>query len=120
MKILYVSPLNENTDGAHYFNSARKLLHGFMRNGHAVLTFSDRDIARTSNIFRNRKLGIKPANLRFLNTIRNFRPDFICLGHADMIHNETIEEARSILGGAPVAYYNIDPLCLPAPPLRPI
>ena len=46
MRILHVTNFNERHDGRLFFNTGRRLNNGFIRLGHSVLEFSDRDIVK--------------------------------------------------------------------------
>ena len=44
LRILHVTNFNERLDGRLFFNTGRRINNGFIRQGHSVLGFSDRDI----------------------------------------------------------------------------
>ena len=92
---------------------AVKLSNGLIRNGHLVLNFSDRDVARARSLFGNRKLGRRPANAALLAFCRHHRPDVLLLGHADVIEAATIAAVREAIPGLRVAQWNVDPLFEP-------
>ena len=46
IKILHVTNFNERHNGRLFFNTGRRLNNGFIRLGHSVLEFSDRDIVK--------------------------------------------------------------------------
>ena len=46
MRILHVTNFNERLDGRLFFNTGRRINNGFIRLGHSVLGFSDRDIQK--------------------------------------------------------------------------
>ncbi len=110
MKILYVGHFDKHKNGSQFYEPNQKLSNGFVRNGHAVYHYSDRDIARASTLFRSRKFGVIPANKRLVELAQNFRPDFILLGHADIIWNSTLRKIRSRVKDVRIAYRNEDPL----------
>ena len=43
-KIMHITNFNERFDGRLHYNTGRRLNNGFIRNGHNVLSISDRDI----------------------------------------------------------------------------
>ncbi len=92
---------------------AVKLSNGLIRNGHLVLNFSDRDIARAVAPFGARKLGRAPANAALIAFCRHHRPEVLLLGHADVIAAETVAGIRAALPGLKVAQWNVDPLFEP-------
>ena len=46
LRILHVTNFNERLDGRLFFNTGRRINNGFIRLGHSVLGFSDRDIVK--------------------------------------------------------------------------
>lgn len=92
---------------------AVKLSNGLIRNGHLVLNFSDRDIARALSLLGNRKLGRRPANAALLAFCRHHRPNVLLLGHADVIAAETVAAVREMIPGIRIAQWNVDPLFEP-------
>ena len=46
LRILHITNFNERLDGRLFFNTGRRLNNGFIRQGHSVLGFSDRDIQK--------------------------------------------------------------------------
>ena len=106
MKILHISNFVQKHDGRLYWNHCFKINNGFVRNGHNVLSFSDRDISRhdlTNKINNNKTL-----NKRLINTFRNFSPDLVVLGHADKVHNSTLAEFKSINKNIKIIEWNVD------------
>ena len=110
MKILHVSNFSQKHNGRLFYNIAPKLTNGFTRNGHNVLNFSDRDIARSSTIYGGGVLGKKKCNERFIETCKNYHPDIICLGHADIISPLSLEEVKNFLKDTKVIQWNVDHL----------
>lgn len=110
MRILHVANFNLRNCGQDYFLTARKLSAAFIRNGHIVYDFSDRDMARAATPMGAKALGIAAVNRQFLDIVDNLRPDLICLGHADTIRTETVAEARQLHPPARVLQWNHDPL----------
>lgn len=110
MRILHVANFNLRNLGQDYFLTARKLSAAFVRNGHTVYDFSDRDMARAATPMGAKALGVATVNRQFLDIVDNLRPDLICLGHADTIRTETVAEARQLHPPARVLQWNHDPL----------
>jgi hypothetical protein len=113
MQILYVGNGNYKHRGARYYDAGRKLCNGFTRNGHNVYFLSDRDTARSATIFGSRKIGIRHCNKVFLDTCINFSPDLIVIGHADIISNASLEQARVLLPNVKIAQFNVDAIFNP-------
>jgi hypothetical protein len=110
MKIIHVANFGHKNNIAYYYHTARKLSLGFSRLGHAVFDFSDRDVARASNILGHRKFGVGAANRKLIETCRNIRPDLVVFGHADVIQPDTVVEIRSAIPNLRIAQWNYDPL----------
>lgn len=110
MKILHVSHQQLKYLGARNYSFPVRINNGFIRNNHEVFWFSDRDMARCSNIFLTRKMGVGASNRKLLEVCRNFEPDVIALSSADVIQPETLAEARKILPNVAIFQYYIDAL----------
>ena len=106
MKILHISNFVQKHDGRLYWNHCFKINNGFIRNGHNVLSFSDRDIARQDLV--NKLNSNKTLNKRLINTFKNFQPDVVVLGHADKINNPTLAEFKSINKNVKIIEWNVD------------
>ncbi|MBA4210940.1 MAG: hypothetical protein C0454_15555 [Parvibaculum sp.] len=118
MRVVLVGNYNERREGANFYATVRKLTNGLVRNGHQVMPFSDRDVAREMGklgIFRG---GDAYANERLVALCRNFRPDLLILFHADKIENDTLRELRAMRPAMRVAVVNLDPVFLPENPPR--
>lgn len=110
MKIIHVSNFDLNKDVSLFYHTARKLSLGFARLGHAVVDFSDRDVARQAGFLGWREMGISKANRRLVSLCKNFHPDMLVFGHADIISADTIAEIRALFPEVRVAQWNFDPL----------
>ena len=93
LRILHVTNFNERYDGRLYFNTGRRINNGFVRLGHSILEFSDRDIQRYYKNYKDFN-GSKALNNKLKKTCYNFKPDLIILGHADSIKSETLGELK--------------------------
>lgn len=88
-----------------------KLTNGMIRLGHLVLSFSDRDIARSRSFFGSRKFGGRHAvNRALISFCNRHRPDVILLGHADMINAQTLLAIRHHNPKIRIGQWNVDPL----------
>jgi len=110
MHILFVADGNFKRCGARYHFTYRRLVNGFIRNGHNVYFLSDNDTARYGNIFRSSKLGLRYLNKAFVETCYNFRPALIVLGKADSIGSESLRKVKSFLPHVKIVQYNVDAL----------
>jgi len=89
LKILHVTNFNERHNGRLFYNTGKRLNNGFIRLGHSVLEFSDRDIVSYYRSLKDIK-GSKKLNHKLLEVISNYVPDILVLGHADLIKVETL------------------------------
>ncbi len=90
LKILHITNLNEKHNGRLFYNTGRRINNGLVKLNHKVLTLSDRDLLTNYKTIRD-ITGSKKLNLTFVETVRNFKPDLILLGHADSIKSESLE-----------------------------
>tara|TARA_B100000787_G_C16196445_1_gene301215 strand:+ start:298 stop:2415 length:2118 start_codon:yes stop_codon:yes gene_type:complete len=94
LKILHITNFNERHDGRLFYNTGRRINNGFIKLGHTVLEFSDRDIISSVRSVTDLD-GSKSLNKKFLNTVKNFQPNIIIIGHADLIYNESLDIIRN-------------------------
>ncbi|MFT7432992.1 MAG: hypothetical protein ACI9TY_000617 [Alphaproteobacteria bacterium] len=113
MRILFVGGIQQKDKANKYYNTVQKLINGFTREGHNVIHFSDRDVARQSNIFNIRKLGKKKCNVTFIEQITSYRPHLIVLKHADNITAESLIRIKSKFPEIKIVQINIDALFNP-------
>ena len=113
LKILHITNFNERFDGRLHYNTSKRLNNGFVRNGHNVLSMSDRDI-----IYYNKSLidpkGVKKFNIKVFNTFLNFKPDLIVLGHADTLLEETLQKIKKTKD-VKICQWFLDPLIKKGP-----
>ena len=109
LRILHITNFNERLDGRLFFNTGRRINNGFIRQGHSVLGFSDRDIQKYYKSIRDIK-GAKSLNDKLKKTCYNYKPDLIVLGHADLISKEQISELREDYPNTKFCQWFLDPL----------
>tara|TARA_B100000886_G_scaffold298737_1_gene227026 strand:+ start:2832 stop:4961 length:2130 start_codon:yes stop_codon:yes gene_type:complete len=109
LRILHITNFNERLDGRLFFNTGRRINNGFIRLGHSVLGFSDRDIQKYYKGFHDIK-GAKTLNDKLKKTCYNYKPDLIILGHADLISSDQIKELREDYPNARFGQWFLDPL----------
>ena len=109
LRILHVTNFNERLDGRLFFNTGRRINNGFIRLGHSVLGFSDRDIQKYYKSFKDVK-GSKILNDKLKKTCYNYKPDIIITGHADLISKEQIQELKDDYPNVKFAQWFLDPL----------
>lgn len=110
LKILHVANFNERHDGRLFFVSvAQKLTNGFIRLGHSVLNYSDRDIVKLHRkpILMSRKNNF---NNKLLNTVINYNPNLILIGHGDLIDASTLEKIKNFNCNIKISQWFEDPL----------
>ena len=95
LKIIHVSNFGNRLFNRLYFISiAKKISNGLIRNGHDVINISDRDAIRF-NRYISAKSGINYFNNLLLETVKNYSPDVILLGHSDNIEKKTLSEIKN-------------------------
>ena len=109
LRILHITNFNERLDGRLFFNTGRRINNGFIRLGHSVLGFSDRDIQKYYKNFNDLK-GAKSLNDKLRKTCYNYKPDIIMLGHADLISSNQINELRNDYPNVKFGQWFLDPL----------
>ena len=107
LKILHVTNFNERHDGRLFFNTGRRINNGFIRLNHSVLEFSDRDIV---SYYRriNDPSGSNKLNEKLFNTVYNYVPDIIVLGHADLIKKETLYKIKKSFPNIKICQWFLD------------
>ncbi len=113
IKILHITNFNERFDGRLHYNTSKRLNNGFIRNGHNVLTMSDRDITYYNKSIIDPQ-GVKKFNNKVVKTFLNFKPDIIVLGHADTLLKETVIELKKIKK-IKICQWFLDPLIKTGP-----
>ncbi len=106
MKILHISNFVQKQKGRLYWNHCFKINNGFIRNGHNLCLFSDRDMSRMNRL--NKLNNNSSLNKELLATFKNFDPDIVVLGHADKIHNSTLQEFKSLKKDVKIIEWNVD------------
>ncbi len=109
LRILHVTNFNERHDGRLFFNTGRRLNNGFIRLGHSILEFSDRDIQKYYKSYKD-ITGAKALNNKLKKTCYNYKPDLIVLGHADLISKETLGELKDDYPNLKISQWFLDPL----------
>ena len=109
LRILHVTNFNERLDGRLFFNTGRRINNGFIRLGHSVLGFSDRDLQKYYKSVNDLK-GAKTLNDKLKKTCYNYKPDLIVIGHADLISRDQINELKEDNPNTKFAQWFLDPL----------
>ena len=109
LRILHITNFNERHNGRLYFNTGRRLNNGFIRLGHSVLEFSDRDIVSRGKSIKDFS-GSSTLNDKLVKTCYHFKPDMIVLGHADMISKDILYSLKKDYSNLKIAQWFLDPL----------
>jgi len=109
LRILHVTNFNERHNGRLFFNTGRRINNGFIRLGHSVLEFSDRDIQKHYKSYSDFS-GARSLNEKLRKTCYNYKPDLIVLGHADLISSNELGELKDEYPYLKVAQWFLDPL----------
>lgn len=110
MKILYIGNVQGINNIDKYYLTEKRLINGFIRLGHNVCSFNDRDHARYMSPIRSQYSGRKKMNKRLVEACDLFQPDMLILGHCKNVANSTLEEIRQSRPALKIAYINVDPL----------
>lgn len=107
MRVLLIGPgVNGKNGTRQYYSEARRLLNGFVLNGHFVLHASDRDLA--DYVLKLRPLGKFHARRRLIEIASSLQPDLVILIHADLIDAETIGAFRTRVPGCRIVHIDFD------------
>ena len=109
LRILHITNFNERHDGRLFFNTGRRINNGFIRLGHSVLEFSDRDIIKHYKSIKD-YTGSKALNRKLINTVDNYKPDLLIFGHADLIKPDTLSYIKDNYKNLKIAQWFLDPL----------
>ena len=109
LKIMHVTNLNERFNGRLNYNTGRRINNGFIRNGHNVLTISDRDVIHYQKNLTDMK-GKNVLQKKIIQTFNFFKPDILVLGHADRVSNKTLEFIKDNKKDIKIAQWFLDPL----------
>ena len=113
-RILHVTNFNERHNGRLFFNTGKRINNGFVRLGNSVLEFSDRDIQKNYKTYSDIN-GKKKLNEKLIKTCKNYKPDLVVLGHADLISDDSLGELKDALPHIKVAQWFLDPLNIKGP-----
>ena len=92
---MHIANFNENSDGRLYYSFANKLNNGFIKNNYIVQTISDRFFLKSNRTIIQPFSPIKKFNDKILNTIKNFSPHILLIGHVFNINDEIFEYCKN-------------------------
>ncbi len=107
VKILHVTNFNERHNGRLFYNTGKRINNGFIRLGHSVLEFSDRDIVSYYRSLNDID-GSKRLNKKLIEVISNYVPDILIIGHADLIKKETLIHIKKNYPNIKMAQWFLD------------
>ncbi len=114
LKIFHITNFNFRYFGRLQYNTGIRINNGLIREGHNVLSLSDRDMISYAKSIRDPS-GSNYLNKSVRNTIINFKPDIVILGHADKVKSETLLESKDILKNLKISQWFLDPLSKKGP-----
>jgi len=91
IKILHIANFNELSDGRLFYSFSNKLNNGFVKEDHIIQTISDRAYLKYNKTILKPFDDNKKFNLKILNTIKNFTPDLVVIGHVFNIEKKIFE-----------------------------
>ena len=94
-RILHIANFNENSDGRLYYSFANKLNNGFIKNDYIIQTISDRSFLKSNRSIIQPFSPINKFNEKILNTIKNFSPHLLLIGHVFNISDEIFKYCRN-------------------------
>ena len=94
-RILHIANFNENSDGRLYYSFANKLNNGFIKNDYIIQTISDRSFLKSNRSIIQPFSPTNKFNEKILNTIKNFSPHLILIGHVFNISEEIFNYCRN-------------------------
>ena len=107
LKILHITNLNEKHNGRLFYNTGRRINNGLIKLNHKVLTLSDRDLLTNYKSIGDLS-GSKKLNKTFIDTVKNFKPNLILLGHADSIKKESLALIKKNYPNIKIAQWFLD------------
>jgi hypothetical protein len=93
-RVLHIANFNENSDGRLYYSFANKLNNGFVKNDHVVEIISNRSFLKSNRSLFQPFRSSKKLNDKILNTIKNFSPDIVIIGHVFNINEDVFLYCR--------------------------
>ena len=114
LKIIHITNFNLRYFGRLQYNTGIRINNGLIRLGHNILSLSDRDLISYTKSIRDPS-GAKYLNKLISNSIINFKPDLIILGHADRVNIDVLNEAKNKNKSLKISQWFLDPLSRKGP-----
>ena len=93
-RILHLADFNENSDGRLYYSFANKLNNGFIKNNYIVQNLSDKYLSKQNKSMFKIFSSDRNFNNNILNTLKNFSPHILVIGHIFNIDNKVFLYCR--------------------------
>ena len=103
LKILHIASFNETSNGSLFYSTANKFNIGFTKLNHFVQSIDDKFFFKSN--FINTTTGL---NKKIINTVKNFVPDIIFLGHTNKITTSTFKKIKALLPNVKICRWYID------------
>jgi glycosyltransferase involved in cell wall biosynthesis len=94
-RVLHIANFNENSDGRLFYSFANKLNNGFIKNDYIIQTISDRSFLKSNRTLIQPFSPNKKFNEKILNTIKNFSPHLLLIGHVFNINEEVFSYCKN-------------------------
>ena len=94
VKILHIANFNENSDGRLFYSFSNKINNGLIKNNYTVQTISDRLFLKSNRSLLQPFNPTEKFNDKILNTLKNFSPNLIILGHVFNINEKVINYCK--------------------------
>jgi len=107
MRIVHIANFSVRPKQAFLHNTERKLTAGWIRLGHSVLNVCDRDVVRAFG-FGARSIGERRLASHLVSLMDEAAPDFVAVGHAHSVSDETLAAMREARPQTRFAYWNVD------------
>jgi len=108
-KIIHVSNFNLlRLKGCFQAGFPFKISNGLIRCGYSVLNYPDRDLCRMFGFGHMNFIGQNRLNKHLINYCRMTEPDAIVIGHADLIHTETLLEIKKLFPQIKIMQWSCD------------
>jgi hypothetical protein len=114
-KVIHVANFGLKPKYGFQHSCASIISNGFIRNGHVVSHFSERDVARAASLFGSSKFGgIKTANQTLQDYCYHIQPDLLLLGHSSIIQPLTLQKIRKNIPSIKIVQWTGDALFVPS------
>ncbi len=94
VKILHIANFNENADGRLFYSFSNKINNGLIKNNNIVQIISDRLFLKNNRSLFQPLNPIKKFNDKILNTLKNFSPNLLMLGHVFNINQKVVNYCK--------------------------